>query len=336
MSIEIAPLRPEHLPRGAEILAGRWRGYRSTLPLLPERFEQPEAAQRALEAMLARRRAVGVAALRDGALAGYLIGHEVIAPPWGRTAWVRFGGCAIAPGASHDLVADLYAALGAKWVADGCFAHFILAPAMDPAMLQAWFGLSFGIEQVHALGPVPAARPAAPAAAGLEIRRAEPNAHDRAALAGMSHLLRDQMTAAPVWAAALPESADEMRAGYAGMVDDADAAVWLAHQDGRAAGFVAMYEATPADDALLVGEGCVELSIAATVPELRGQGVNTALTCRALDDALARGKRACLIDWRSANRLAARFWPRFGFQPAMLRLARRLDERIAWAHGRAA
>jgi hypothetical protein len=37
--------------------------------------------------------------------------------------------------------------------------------------------------------------------------------------------------------------------------------------------------------------------------------------------------------WQSANLLAARFWPRFGFKPVAFRLARMIHPAIAWAKG---
>lgn len=332
MPLDLIPFQPDHLPHAAELFAERWRTYRLSMPLLPACFEQPVAAQQAIEAVLKRPRTSGVAALRKGRFAGYLIGNEVIEPPWGRTAWVRLGGCAIAPDESADIIGDLYTVLGQRWVADGCFDHFAQTPAMNPELVRAWFGLGFGIEQVNALAAVDVPRPNAQWPVGLKIRRAE--SQDKETLAAMCHLVRDQMTAAPVWAAALPEAADEIRAGYAEMVDDADATVWLAFLEGRTVGFLVMHDEKPSEDAMLVGEACAGLSIAATVEDARGRGVNTALTLHALEDARVRGKLTCLIDWRSANLVAARFWPRFGFQPVRLRLARRVDSRIAWANGR--
>jgi hypothetical protein len=54
-----------------------------------------------------------------------------------------------------------------------------------------------------------------------------------------------------------------------------------------------------------------------------------------LAQAARAGFRYCETDWRSANLLASRFWPRQGFRPVAYRLARRIDPRIAWANGSA-
>ena len=56
--------------------------------------------------------------------------------------------------------------------------------------------------------------------------------------------------------------------------------------------------------------------------EARGLGVGTVLTETALAWAHEQGYVTCVTDWRSANLLAARFWPRQGFRPTAYRLYR--------------
>jgi hypothetical protein len=119
---------------------------------LPARFEEPQAARAAVDALWRRERASGVVALGDGGrMRGYLIGNLVLDNLWGRSAWVRFAGCALAPDQDVELVRDLYAALASPWVTQGCFTHFAVMPSTDAALLGMWFALSFGIEQVHGI-----------------------------------------------------------------------------------------------------------------------------------------------------------------------------------------
>ena len=100
--------------------------------------------------------AAGVAALRDGQLAGYLIMSPKIDATWGRSAWARPASHAVAPEADADLYRDLYAALAPHWVERGCLTHYVLAPATDRAALDAWFSLGFGQQQAHAILALPA------------------------------------------------------------------------------------------------------------------------------------------------------------------------------------
>lgn len=332
MPIDIVPFHADLIPEAGALLAQRHRRDRAVLPELPARFEDPATARAAVEATWQRPMTGGVAALSKGRLLGYLIGEIVIDHLRGRSAWVRLPGCAFAPGQSAELVRDLYAVLGRRWVAYGCFFHFALVPTADRALIDAWFALSFGVEQVHGLLDLEGLDLSAPVSLPeVEIRRAGPD--DRAALAELSDIIWRHLAQAPVWGIILPEREAEFRAGYAGLVDDPTATVWLAFDQGQAVGFQCYFPAEVTDDNLLIPEQCAELSIGGTRESARGRGIGQALTRHGLAHARASGYRTCLADWRSASLLASRFWPRRGFRPVAYRLVRRIDTRIAWASG---
>lgn len=332
MTLEIIPFHEELLPQAAELLAQRHRRDRASLPELPARFEEAATAGKALEAALQREHAGGFAALAGGRLAAYLVGDMAIDSVWGRSGWVRTAGCAYNPDAGVEIVRDLYAALGARWVEHGVFAHFALVPVRDPELIHAWFSLSFGIEQIHALADLQALDSGTPAIPpGVEIRKAGPA--DRQRLAEMSDVIWRTQVKAPVWAAMMPEAVGETAAGWAELVDEADVTAWLALAAGKVVGVQGYWPPEPAGDHLLVPENCVHMSAAGTRVEARGRGIGTLLTKYGLAQARAAGYRFCETDWRSTNLLASRFWPRRGFRPVAYRLVRRVDERIAWAHG---
>jgi ribosomal protein S18 acetylase RimI-like enzyme len=277
-----------------------------------------------------------MAATHGSRLAGYLIGDAATEPVRGRCAWVRLAGHALADGVDAELYRDLYAALAPRWVAQGAFDHYVLAPAGDRMGLDAWFALSFGQEHAHGLrslegeGATHPERASGPTS-GLEIRRATPD--DRAVLVEVSQWLRRYQAGPPVWGAALPEDTAETEQGYAEMAGDETATVWLAFVDGQVAGFQAYFPAETSDGDLVTPPGCVELKVAATHPEQRGRGIGSALTWRGLAHASEQGYAVCVVDWRVTNLLSSRFWPRRGFRPAVLRLVRRVDPRIVWAQG---
>ena len=323
MRFEFAAFADRYLDEAGGLLAGRHRRDRAARPLLPARFEEPAVARAAVAAVWRRPGTRGLVALNGGRLAGYLVGDAVTEPVRGRCAWVRLAGHALAEGIDAELYRDLYAALASGWVAQGYFDHYILIPATDRAALDAWFALSFGLEHAHGLRPLLApsalgATPPAPGveARGLEIRRA--TADDRETLAGVSQWLRRYQAGPPIWGAALPEDTPQIAAGYAEMANDETAIIWLAFLAGQIAGFQAYFPAEPAGDNPLIPPGCIDLTVAATHPELRGRGVGAALTQVGLADAAARGCTACVVDWRVTNLLSSRFWPRRGFQPADL------------------
>jgi ribosomal protein S18 acetylase RimI-like enzyme len=272
-------------------------------------------------------------ALAEGQLVGYLIGDTATEPVRGRCAWVRLAGHALTAGVDAEVYRDLYAALAAGWVAQGYFDHYALLPAADHAALDAWFALSFGLEHAHGLRALAAVdmMDAAQTPPGPAIRRA--TGDDRETLIAVSQWLRRYQAGPPIWGAALPDDTAEIAAGYAAMASDATTIIWLAFLDGQVAGFQAYIPAETADDNPLIPPGCVDLSVAAIHPDLRGRGVGAALTQMGLKDAARRGYTACVVDWRVTNLLSSRFWPRQGFQPTIYRLVRRVDPRIVWAQG---
>ncbi len=332
MRLEIVPFEEEMAPAAADLLAQRHRRDRAALPILPARFENAAVAENAVRAVLARPLAHGAAAVRDGRLVGYMIGDMDLAEIWGRSGWVRLPGCAVAPDEDVDLVRDLYAALGRRWLDFGCFSHYAVVSPADPALLHAWHSLTFGIQQVYALRPLDdldGGNVALPS--GVEIRRAKPD--DRALLADFSDIIWRHQVQGPVWGMTLPEDVAEMREGWAELLDEPDWTVWLAFLDGQPVGIQGYHPEAESDDDMLVGEGCAALSVAGTREAVRGLGIGQAMTRRGLAALRAEGYRVCLADWRSTNLLSSRFFPRQGFAPAAYRLNRLIDSHIAWARG---
>lgn len=333
MHPDIVPFTDTLLDAAAELLAARHRVQREHAPLLPARFEEPMVARGAVEAAWRAPGARGVAALAGGTLLGYLIGAPRIDLQLGRTAWSEFPAHALAADQSAELYRDLYAALAPVWLEQGCFAHYALVPASDEDTLRAWFALSFGQEHAYGLHTISQddIQQAAEAESDLTIRRARPG--DEEALRGVADLIFRHYAGPPVYAPFFPESAAELREGYAGLIAEADTIVWLALRGDRVVGFQAYVPMEPAPGAMLVPERCIELMVGATRPEERGRGAARALANQALAWAHKEGYTACIADWRVTNLTASRAWPRLGFQIVAYRLARRIDERIAWARG---
>jgi GNAT superfamily N-acetyltransferase len=330
MKIEIIPFHDDLIAQAGELLAARQRRDRSALPELPARFEDPQTAGAAVTALWQKPHTTGSAAIENDRLIGYLIGETVIDSLWGRSAWVRPAGMGLAAGQEAELMRRLYAATSARWVDYGIFFHFSVTPVLDTELIQAWFSLSFGIEQVHALldlNQIDEQSFTLPA--GLEIRRAGPQ--DREALASLSEIIWRHQVQGPVWGIHMPES--EERQGWVELADDPTVTVWLAFLQGEAVASQGYFPSETSADDLLIPEHCARLTIAATRETMRGRGIQLALTRHGLLQARKAGYRFVETDWRSANLEAARFWPRQGFRPVAYRLVRRIDPRIAWARG---
>jgi ribosomal protein S18 acetylase RimI-like enzyme len=334
MPLHLQPFTDDHLPAAAELLAQRHARDRQAEPALPARFEDPTVARRAVEMTWRRPHTSGAVALDDGRLVGYLLGQARADTLRERHVWMALPGHAVAASHGPELYGDLYAAAGPRWMALGCFTHFILVPPYEQQLLTAWFKLSFGLEQVHGLCDLQRLDlPEVPVADDITIRRA--HLGDRLHVAAMHDVIASHQAGAPVWGATLPETLPEMRQGYGDLVDEADTTTWIALDGKRPLGLASFYPDAPSDDDLLSPERTTSLHVAGTVPDARGRGVARALSRQGLLAAREAGYAYCLADWRSTNLQAARFWPRQGFRPVAYRLIRRVDGRVLWATGRA-
>ena len=325
-SIEIVPFEAAHRREVTGLLAARHRLQRRAEPLLPDRFERPDAFEAVLEDLEGGPYSNGAVALRDGHVTGFMLGRRYLDEHFGRFVRVPLAGHVVEDGHPH-LYGRLYAALAGGWIDAGAFDHGVVVPASDLVAQEAWFSLGFGREQVHALLDLTPFEATAPPAA-LEIRRAGPA--DLETLVPLIELISLHAAEPPAMVPSFPEFRAALREGYAEVLEDPDWTLWLAIAEERVVGLQLYAPCIGLHDPL-VPEDSVELKTAATLPAARGRGVGVALTAHGLTAASHDGFRRVVTDWRITNLLAARFWPARGFRPVAYRLSRRLDPRITWA-----
>lgn len=335
MRLEIVPFTPDLIDQAAALLAARHRAGRGRLPVLPARYDDPAVTRPLVARAFAAPRTGGVAALLGGRMAGYLLAEIVLTGPtsfealtlYPRAARAHLMGHAVGAGNGGEIYREMYAALAPRWLAAGCFTHYVQVPAFDQEAVDAWFSLGFGLQSVRGVcGTEPVERAAA--LAGITIRRA--GRDDIDAVAELSEGLSRYHAGSPLFLPYLPEAQVSARDHHHEALASPEHTYWLAFRDGRA---VAMQTFGPPSSAsrLVTPERCIHLENGYTTPEARGTGAGTALLDRALAWAREAGYVHCTVSWMSANLLAARFWRRSGFRPIAYRLLRVVDERIAWA-----
>jgi GNAT superfamily N-acetyltransferase len=302
----LLPFADEHLDAAAALLAERHVRHRDAEPLLP--VIDDFRAQ--IEAEWRSDGATGAAAVVDGRLVGYLIGH-MRDDSVGVAAWVGLAGHATR---EPELVRDLYAAAAPGWLEAGAARHFALVPALDD-LIDPWFRLSFGasamqatretaVEDVHD--------------AGVTVRSSNPD--DLEASARFDRLLGQHLAAPPSYGGLpvpdLQAYLDDWRSTW----DEPEFTHFVAERNGAVVGHLLMYR-RPAGD-LRVPSDSIDLANAATLPDVRRSGVGLALTAHALSWAHEHGYPTMITDWRMTNLPASRFWPRRGFRPTFMRLYR--------------
>jgi GNAT superfamily N-acetyltransferase len=317
------------IPEAGKLLAKRHKHNRKHLPLLPERFEEPQVAAQAVDTLWNKKYKNGYAALCDGQMVAYLIG-ETTTHPWGRAGYVYLPGYALAGMESPQTLQDLYTKLGDDWVKRGCFDHYLYLCAGDQELIAAMFNLGFGKERVDALLDFRTLEiPEVEKLAGVTIRKA--GAGDNAYLGSLSSVIFRALSQAPYWHPTVPEDWDDLYEGWSELADDQEWTVWLALENDEALGTVGFRPEEEADTHMLASPQTMYLSVAATKPQSRGRGISTVLSWHGLEQARVDGYEICYTNWISPNLLASRFWPRFGFQDAAYRLAKKVNPMIAWA-----
>lgn len=251
----------------------------------------------------------GAEARRAGEVVGRLVGELRDDELRGRHSWSALGDH---HAEDAELYRDLYAVAGRGWLDKGAASHYVVVPA-DEAVLWAWLGVAFAIEQVHAereLADV--TEPRAPE--GFSIRQGGPDDLDTAA--GLAPIITEHGIEPPVWSGMTRPTDDRFRESMLEALAD-PAGTWFVaeREDGTALGGLLLW-ADPGEP--------ISLDVAMSFPEARGLGVGVALTEHAFWWAREHGHDRIKADWRIANLLASRFWPKRGFRPTAYRLVRYL------------
>lgn len=307
----IEPFAAHHVDGAAALLVERHSRHRAAEPLLAA-LDLAGAVEAVRDAW-ARERTSGAAAVRDGRVAGYVIGTLRRSDAWGEHAWIEPAGhAAIEP----ERQRDLFAAAAGPWVEAGAKLHLALVPAL-PDLLDPWYRLGFGQMQLEAIRESGSARDH-PAPAGVTIRSGGVADVD-AVVATLASLIWRHQRLPPAFTGLVPPAAEELREAWRETLAESGVRLFLAERRGGLVGHVLL---RPAEPALGVPPGAVELAAMATVPEVRGTGVGLALVDHALDWAAAAGHPVVTTDWRVTNLLSSRFWPARGFRPTFHRLHR--------------
>ncbi len=334
MPLVTRSFRASDVDAAAALLAARHRRDRVRLAMLPARFESPGDCADLLRSAMDYGH--GVAAERDGRVAGFLFSLDMLLGPDRHN--VRFqpprSAMLFAHGHAVDVAEDafavyaaLYAAQAERLVNRGILGHTVHLPAGDPALDAAWADLGFGRTGAFAARDLaPLTRPGA---ADVEVREATPEDIDTV-LRLQDEEARYHSRAPVFHAYVAADTAAGMRRDAALLAAD-DSVALLGALDGRDVGLVTV--SPPSGGPLSVPDGAVTIGEAAVLEEARGRGVGAALVDRALAWGRARDRDYAVLHFSIGNRLSRPFWLGLGFTPLLWHLHRHLDPRMTWARG---
>jgi len=323
MQLEIRPFDASFIDDAARLLAARHRAHRTASPGLDPAFEQAPRARAEIERLLreepAGEAASAMVAVRGRACVGYLIGIGRDPSIWRANVWIESAGHAVA---EPEIVRDLYRAAAETWVDSGRSHHYVLVPASDRDLVDGWFRLGFGQQQVHALRAAPPASFTAHMPDGIRVRLAA--RRDLANLAHIDRALPEHHARSPVFSGVSVPSLAETEADLEGELDDPRYVTFIVEHDGRAVGAATAcsLELSSSNNSLIRPGRAGFLGFAAVLPEARGLGVGRVLGETVIAWARDAGYPWVATDWRATNLEASRTWPRLGFEPTFLRLHR--------------
>lgn len=313
MSLQIRTLNESHFDEAAGLVCARYRALRRQEPLLPEHYEREAEFLPKLKELAGS--APGVAAMRSGRLAGFMIGTLVprflgvlaaYSPEWANAAELQD---------RRQVYEEMYGSLSRVWVERGCFTHAFTLFANDRAGLEALQWLAFGhgnVDGIRTLDSLDKGR------SDVEIRRADES--DQAIVDTLLRKLERHIAAAPVfWPHKLGPALEWLR--------DPLNAMFLAERGGQALGCLGIGPANREACTIIGDEGTASIVSAYTQEDRRGCGVATALLEQALSWAREQGYARCTVDFEAMNYLARRFWLRW-FRPVYYSLVRSINPQL--------
>lgn len=315
----------EEIPAITDLLIERQKIERESFPDLLNPNPNRAKTRKTLEKLFDSGKVIGAAGFQNGELLGFLLGRVMVDTRNGRYVSVPYEGMAIREDQSFELLRELYTHASPLWLEQGCFNHSVLVPLGNPVYYEGFQQLSFAIEQVHALMRIQDYKPFQNLP-DLNVRIAEKK--DSEALACMSGIITQCQNAAPSFVPAYPEVVEMIREGFRGLAEEENDIVLIAEKYGEVLGF---HDYEIIDSDLMIPDGGIGLDVAGTCQSWRGKGVGKNLVnegCRVLKE---KGFSTIKTDWRITNLSSSRFWPKCGFKPVAYRMARSLDEHIAWA-----
>ncbi len=316
--MDIVPFATEHLESAAALVCRRYALLTREAPALPPRYADPATILPRLRDIMAA--APAVAALDRGMLVGFLAAWllpsfrgqpGVFSPEWANAALLEV---------SAVIYERMYARLAATWVADGHIVHGIAMLANDREGLAGWSWLGFGMAAADAVRDLQPVRGLVP---DVAVRRAGPA--DLDAAAALDQALCDHLAASPVFL--LPRDT-AARNRTAQRLADPAMAIWLAEHEAEPLAYLTIGPANHDASDIIHDPKTASIVGAYTKPEVRREGVATALLDRALAWAQEAGYTRCAVDFEPMNAPAARFWLRH-FMPVVYSVVRHVDARAS-------
>ena len=319
----IVPFEKCHIREAGELLWEAYQAERAKVPVLPDRGDAGFFGRMASE--LAGN-GLGVAAVEEGGLQGFLTGMAV-GELFGtsRGIYIPIYGHGAKGRDRQSMYHLMYAAASDIWARKGHLSHVITMYAHDEQAVNAWFWQDFGLRCVDAVRPlddIPAG--------GKEMRdilRIKPE--DAGGLLDLHREHWRYYKSAPMFMHVQEDcTLEKLRA----WLEEEGQYIWAAFENGAPVAYMMLRhggETFASDD-----EGSMNICGAYVKSGLRRSGCGAAILQAIVGWLRENGFARLGVDYESFNIYGSRFWQKH-FTAFTYSLTRRLDERAAspiWPH----
>lgn len=315
--MNIIPFEQNHIREAGELLWEAYQAERAAVPVLPD---SGDAAFFARMASNLAGNGLGVAAVEEDRLLGFLTGmeagelfgasHGIYIPVYGHAAKGRD---------RQNTYQQLYAAASEMWVRRGLLSHVITVYAHDDVAVKAWFWQDFGLRCVDAVRPLDDVLISAKEY--FDIRRIKPCEAGTLLCLHREHWRYYKN--APMFMHVHEDcSLEELR----GWLEGKDQYAFAAFENGEPAAYMLLRhggESFASDDTM-----SMNICGAYVKPGLRGSGYGAAILHSIVGWLGENGYTRLGVDYESFNIQGSRFWQKH-FTAFTLSLTRRIDERTS-------
>jgi GNAT superfamily N-acetyltransferase len=316
-SIEIEPMRDEHVKPSIELWKKQYRAAKHSVPVLPEKWVNDFTA---ITAFLKEHAGTGrgLVAKTKGDMVGYMV-YDVFSFHGADTAFCPVMGHASVESRRARIYQEMYRCLSDVWVGNAILDHIISFFSADPHLRQALFNLGFGLYVVDAF------RSTDPVDSDGEASIRQASLKDVEDLACLGEESRRYYRESPIFLVRRKQK----RGYYEDFIRIKEAAVFVAELEGKTVGFMSIRKKS-LDDVITLADkdtATIDELGAYIQPAHRGHGVGAQLLSSVIGWCSEQGIDQIHVDYESANLYAAGFWSKH-FTPTMYSVRRRINPDI--------
>ena len=320
MGIIVKKFTEDHIEEAAALFLGVYSWEREVNPLLPSHLlGDPDLIINALR--LFAQTGPGVSLFSEGKLIAYMVTGDRFTFKGQKAALVP----EFAHGAAIDmeiswscLYGQMYKELAGQWYKEGIALHLIGFLAHDQELKEILFQLGFGAiiaERIRDLSEIPV----------VGERQIERIGDPEELLA----IHREHHAFYPDSPVFIEKSLleDELLADLQGFNDEGDA-LFVFRTENEIGAYMVVGESSKHEEGFLLrNTNTAQIKSAFVKPELRGQGIASALLARAVKWAREEGFDALFVEHETANLCASTFWSKY-FDPYLYFAMRYIDNSL--------